>query len=129
MVRPRSLNLRNQTCIESQSIVDWEAAQFLLTNPVSQLYRPGALSLRKENRMLRKILLVSALVFTAGNLAVGVTYAALCRGAGGARACGEICTSTTSGNCACSGSCTADERNWVGGAGTAFAEIEEGGVY
>ncbi len=79
--------------------------------------------------MLRKILLVLALVVTAGNLAAGVTYAALCRGSGGARACGEICSSTTTGNCACSGACTAEERAWVAGAGGSFAEVEEGNVY
>ena len=72
--------------------------------------------------MRRKILLVFALLLTASHLAAGVTYAALCRGAGGARACGEICSSTTSGNCACSGPCTAEERDWVTGA--KFAEFE-----
>lgn len=77
--------------------------------------------------MRRKILILLALVLSAANLAAGVTYAATCRGSGGARACGEICTSTTSGNCACSGSCTKEERDWVAGGG-GFFEIEETNV-
>ena len=68
--------------------------------------------------MLRKILIVLALVSSAGNLAVGVTYAAICRGSGGARACGETCASTSSGNCGCTGSCTKAEMDWVAGAGS-----------
>ena len=78
--------------------------------------------------MRRKVLTVLALVVSAGNLAAGVTYAAVCRSSNGARACGEICTSTTTGNCACSGSCTAEERTWVSGAGSQVAEIEETNV-
>jgi hypothetical protein len=75
--------------------------------------------------MRRKIFIVLALVLSAGNLAVGVTYAATCRSSSGARACGEICSSTTTGNCACSGSCTKEERDWVAGGGGELAEIEE----
>ena len=78
--------------------------------------------------MRRKIFIVFVLVLSTGNLAVGLTYAAICRGSSGARACGEICTSTTTGNCACSGSCTAEERAWVTGAGGQFAEVEESDV-
>jgi hypothetical protein len=78
--------------------------------------------------MRRKIFIVIASVLSAANLVVGVTYAAVCRSSSGARACGEICTSTTTGNCACSGSCTAEERTWVTGAGSQFAEIEETNV-
>jgi hypothetical protein len=74
--------------------------------------------------MRRKIFIVLALVLSVGNLAVGLTYAATCRSSSGARACGEICTSTTTGNCACSGSCTKEERDWVAGGGGGFAEIE-----
>ena len=77
--------------------------------------------------MRRKILIV-ALVLSAGNLALGVTYAAICRSSSGARACGEICTSTTTGNCACSGSCTKEERDWVAGANGQLAEVEETNV-
>jgi len=78
--------------------------------------------------MRRKIFVVLALVLSACNLAISVTYAAVCRSSSGARACGEICTSTTAGNCACSGSCTADERAWVSGAGGQVAEVEEANV-
>ena len=46
----------------------------------------------------------------------------------GARAWGEICTSITTGNCACSGSRTKEERDWVAPAGQA-AELEEANVY
>lgn len=78
--------------------------------------------------MRRKIFVVLALMLSACNLVVGVTYAAVCRSSSGARACGEICTSTSTGNCACSGSCTAEERAWVGGAGGQVAEVEETNV-
>ena len=78
--------------------------------------------------MRRKIFIVLALVLSAGNLALGVTYAATCRSSSGARACGEICSSTPSGHCACTGSCTKEERDWVAGAGGEFEEIEGTGV-
>ena len=81
----------------------------------------------KEIGMRRKNFIVLALALSAGNLALGVTYAATCRSSSGARACGEICTSTTSGNCACSGSCTKEERDWVAGAGA--VALEEENVY
>ena len=79
--------------------------------------------------MRRKILIVLALLLSAGNLAVGVTYAATCRSSSGARACGEICSSQPNGNCSCTGSCTKEERDWVaGGGGDEEFEIEEGNV-
>jgi hypothetical protein len=63
--------------------------------------------------MRRKILIVLALVFSAGNLAVGVTYAAICKSTSGARACGTTCASTSGGNCGCEGTCTKEEMDWV----------------
>jgi hypothetical protein len=75
--------------------------------------------------MRRKIFIVLALLASAGNLAVGVTYAATCRSSSGARACGEVCSSLANGNCACTGSCTKEEREWLTGGGGQFAEIEE----
>ncbi len=78
--------------------------------------------------MRRKIVIVLVLAFSLGNVAVGMTYAAICRGSSGARACGEICTSGSSGNCACSGSCTKEERDWVAGGGQ-LAELEEANLY
>ena len=77
---------------------------------------------------MRKKLFIVVVLLTAGNLAFGVTYAAICRSTSGARACGEICTSTSTGNCACSGSCTKEERDWVAGAGGQVAEIKEENV-
>ena len=75
--------------------------------------------------MRRKVLILFAMVLSAANLATGLAYAAICRSSSGARSCGEICTSTTTGNCACSGSCTREERDWVAGGGGQFAEMEE----
>lgn len=78
--------------------------------------------------MRRKVFIVLALLLSAANLAVGVTYAAICRSSSGARACGELCSSLPNGNCACSGSCTKEERDWVAAGGGEFAEIEETNV-
>ena len=75
--------------------------------------------------MRRKIFIVLALVLSAGNLAVGVTYAATCRSSSGARACGEICSSLPNGNCACSGSCSKEERDWVAGGGGGFGKSKK----
>ncbi len=65
---------------------------------------------------MRKIVLTIALAVTACNLALGVAYAAVCESRGGARACGSNCAADSNGHCICSGSCTADELNWVDGA-------------
>ena len=79
--------------------------------------------------MRRKILLAAALLVSAFNLTVGIAYSAVCISSGGARACGQACTTLSDGSCGCQGSCTKEERDWVaGGKGTA-AEIEESGVY
>jgi hypothetical protein len=77
--------------------------------------------------MARKILLAVALIVTACNLTVA--YSAMCISSGGARACGEQCTTLSDGSCGCRGSCTTEERDWVGGAKGTEAELEEGGVY
>jgi hypothetical protein len=77
---------------------------------------------------MRKLALTIALLVTAANLAIGVSYAAVCQSSKGARACGTTCVATGSGTCECTGSCTKEERDWVGGGGGAVAEIEEGGV-
>jgi hypothetical protein len=78
--------------------------------------------------MRRKIFVILALVLSVGNVAVGLTYAATCRSSSGARACGEICSSLPNGNCACSGSCTKEERAWVAAGGGQVAEVEETNV-
>ena len=67
---------------------------------------------------MKKIVLSIAILLTAGNLAAGVVYAAVCQGSGGGRACGSICTGMADGACGCTGSCTADELKWVDGAST-----------
>ena len=77
---------------------------------------------------MRKQLLTVALVVTALNLTIGVAYAAVCQSTGGARFCGSTCVATSGGGCQCTGGCTADERNWVGGAHN-IAEAEEAYVY
>ena len=66
--------------------------------------------------MMKKLLLTLLLVFSAANLTISITYAALCQGKGGARACGEQCTTISDGQCGCTGSCTQEELNWVAGA-------------
>lgn len=78
--------------------------------------------------MARKIVLVVALLVTACNLTAGIAYSAVCQSSGGARACGEQCTTLPGGSCGCVGSCTKEEREWVAGAKGEEAEIAEGGV-
>lgn len=78
---------------------------------------------------MNKLVLTIALFVTAVNLAIGVSYAATCQSTKGARACGTTCVATAAGACECTGSCTKEERDWVGGGGGNVAEIEEGGVY
>lgn len=67
----------------------------------------------KESEM-KKIVLSGALLLTAANLAIGITYAATCE-QGGARLCGSTCSKNSSGNCICEGKCTAAEMDWVAG--------------
>lgn len=78
---------------------------------------------------MRKLVLTMALVVSATNLAIGVSYAATCQSTKGARACGTTCVATAGGACECTGACSKEEREWVGGGGGQVAEIEEGGVY
>jgi hypothetical protein len=73
---------------------------------------------------MRKLVLTIALVVTASNVAIGIAYAAVCQGSGGARACGEKCVVVSDGGCGCFGSCTADELNWVDGANKGGDEEE-----
>ena len=73
---------------------------------------------------MRKLLLAIALFVTAANLAIGVTYAAICQSSKGARACGTTCVATAAGACECTGQCTKEERDWVGGGGSQAMEIE-----
>lgn len=76
---------------------------------------------------MKKTVLTFALLVTMCNLALGITYAATCKGPGGSRLCGSTCVIQAGGSCVCEGSCTAEERAWVAGGG--FAEVEEGNVY
>ena len=66
--------------------------------------------------MTKKVLLTLLLVFSVANLTIGITYAALCQGKGGARSCGEQCVTASDGQCGCTGSCTRAEYEWVAGA-------------
>lgn len=65
---------------------------------------------------MKRMLLVLALIVTMSNLAIGIAYASICQGAGGARACGSKCTTVGGGQCGCSGDCTQAELDWVAGA-------------
>ena len=62
---------------------------------------------------MRKMLLLGLLLATFSNVAVGV-YAATCS-KGGARFCGGTCARASNGDCACAGSCTSAEMDWVAG--------------
>lgn len=75
---------------------------------------------------MKKMILAIALSVTASNLAVGITYAAVCKSAGGAKSCGESCTPHADGSCTCTGSCTKEERDWVLGTGgpATVADVE-----
>lgn len=75
----------------------------------------SALVARKD-KMMKRVLLTLLLVFSTANLTISITYAALCQGKGGARACGEQCVTASDGQCGCTGSCTKEELDWVAGA-------------
>ncbi len=77
---------------------------------------------------MSKFILTIALFVTAANLTIGVGYAAICQSSKGARACGTTCVATAAGACECSGTCSKEERDWVGGGGQ-LAELEESGIY
>ncbi len=64
---------------------------------------------------MKRILLSAALLLTAANLAIGISYAAMCEGKSGGRVCGSICQGLPNGECGCEGSCTAAEMKWVAG--------------
>ena len=63
---------------------------------------------------MRKIFLGLAIAVTACNLTIGLGYAATCKSTTGARACGTTCIAKADGACSCEGTCTAEERDWVG---------------
>ena len=65
---------------------------------------------------MKRMFLALALTLTACNCAIGLTYAAICQGSGGARACGSQCTTLPGGDCGCGGACTKAELDWVAGA-------------
>lgn len=62
---------------------------------------------------MKKIILSAALLLTAANLAIGITYAATCQGPSGGRVCGSVCSRLSNGECYCEGTCTAAEMKWV----------------
>lgn len=73
---------------------------------------------------MKKLILGLAVLVTASNVAMGVAYAAACMGTNGGRHCGDTCATLPGGDCACSGSCTAEEQRWVNG-GRGIAELME----
>jgi len=62
---------------------------------------------------MKRILLIAALLLTAANLAIGITYAAMCQGPSGGRVCGSVCSKLPNGECYCEGTCTPAEMKWV----------------
>ena len=65
---------------------------------------------------MKKIVLSLAIALTVCNLTIGIGYAAVCQSTKGSRACGTTCLAKADGTCACEGTCTADERDWVSAA-------------
>jgi len=70
---------------------------------------------------MKRIVLTGALLLTAANLTIGITYAAMCLGPSGGRVCGTVCSKLPNGECYCEGSCTATEMKWVAGQKDAIA--------
>lgn len=73
---------------------------------------------------MKKIVLAVAIAVSMCNLAIGITYAAVCQDTHGDRFCGGVCATGEGGLCACTGSCSQSELKWVGGAKGA-EELEE----
>ena len=74
---------------------------------------------------MKKILLSLAIALTACNLTIGIGYAATCQSTKGSRACGTSCIAKPDGTCGCEGTCTAEERDWVGAAKGGDEELLE----
>jgi hypothetical protein len=74
---------------------------------------------------MKRVLLAIGVLVTVCNLMAGVSYSALCQSSGGSRACGTTCTVGGNGQCACTGTCTADEMKWVEGAGKGGEDLLE----
>jgi nicotinamide mononucleotide (NMN) deamidase PncC len=62
---------------------------------------------------MKRIVLIGALLLTAANLAIGITYAATCQGPSEGRVCGSVCSRLPNRECYCEGTCTAEEMKWV----------------
>jgi hypothetical protein len=74
---------------------------------------------------MTKLVLTIALFVTAANVAIGVSYAAVCADTNGNRYCGTLCIANADGkSCQCSGTCTSDERDWVAKKGEDDEELE-----
>ena len=74
---------------------------------------------------MKRFVLTGALLLTAANLAIGITYAAMCQGPSGGRVCGTTCSKLPNGECYCQGTCTAAEMKWVAGQADVIAQESE----
>jgi hypothetical protein len=74
---------------------------------------------------MKKLFLTLFLMFSVANVTISIAYAAMCQGPGGARACGQTCSSQSNGECACTGECSKEERDWVGAAKGGDEELLE----
>ena len=75
---------------------------------------------------MKKIVLAIAIAVSMCNLAIGITYAAVCQDSHGDRFCGHDCQTGTDGvGCQCSGACSNGEMNWVAGGKGGAGELEE----
>jgi len=75
---------------------------------------------------MKKIVLAIAIAVSMCNLAIGITYAAVCQDTNGNRYCGQNCKTPPSGSgCQCTGTCSDKEYDWVGGGKGGAEELEE----
>ena len=74
---------------------------------------------------MKKIVLAVAIAVSTCNLAIGITYAAVCQDTHGNRFCGEMCATEAGGICGCAGGCSDAEMKWVGGNPKGHEELEE----
>jgi hypothetical protein len=73
---------------------------------------------------MKKIVLAIAIAVSTCNLAIGISYAAVCQDTHGNRFCGGLCATEAGGICGCGGPCSDAEMKWVGG-NKGAEELEE----
>jgi hypothetical protein len=75
---------------------------------------------------MKKIVLAIAIAVSMSNLAIGITYAAVCQDTNGNRYCGqELQTPPAAAVVNARGTCRDKEYDWVGGGKGGAEELEE----